>query len=36
LPPAVKVLFVDEGVEGFFLEPFNYHGELVDRRSTKR
>jgi hypothetical protein len=29
LLPVVKVLFVDERVEGFFLERFNDRGELV-------
>jgi hypothetical protein len=28
-PPDVKALFIDERVEGFFLERFNGHGELV-------
>jgi NADPH-dependent FMN reductase len=28
-PPDVKVLFIDERVEGFFLERFNDRGELV-------
>jgi len=29
LPPSVKALFIDERVEGFFLERFNDRGELV-------
>jgi hypothetical protein len=29
LLPDVKVLFIDVRVEGFFLERFNDHGELV-------
>jgi hypothetical protein len=29
LLPEVKALFIDERVEGFFLERFNGHGELV-------
>jgi hypothetical protein len=29
LSPVVKALFIDVRVEGFFLERFNDHGELV-------
>src|SRR6478672_9475113 len=29
LPPSAKALFIDERVEGFFLERFNDRGELV-------